>query len=110
VNDSTSRDPLGGRDAQGREVSPRTLGPMGALVMALAEAEDGLVELPLTGEAQPLRWKLGALKTVTNGLVRGIPKLTEVQRKRLVVDALALASDVNAMRERLAIERARRWA
>jgi hypothetical protein len=64
------------------------------LAQALWEAEDGLFDLPLTEEVRHLQTRFSALKTVSVGIVRDVPRLTESQRSRLVVDALALARDV----------------
>ena len=64
---------------------------MSQLAQALGEAEDVLGTLPLTEEVRGLQTRLSALKTVTVGIVRNVPRLTPSQRSRLVVDALALA-------------------
>jgi hypothetical protein len=71
------------------------------VALALAEAEDGLGALPLTDEVRHLQTRLVALKSVSVGLVQGVPKVTEAQRSRFVVDSLALAGEVTSARERL---------
>jgi hypothetical protein len=80
---------------------PLASGGRGLLALALGEAEQGLGELPLTHEVRGLQRRLVALKTVSAGLVRGVPKLTDAQRARFVVDALTLANDVTRTRARL---------
>jgi len=64
------------------------------LAEALGEAEDGLYGLPLTETVRALHVRLSALKTVSLGVARNVPKLTTLQRTRLVTDALCLARDV----------------
>ena len=74
--------------------------PIGALAWTIAAAEEQMTGLPATSEAQALRHRLLALKTVTNGLFQGVPRLTELQRTRLGADARAVARDVSEMRAR----------
>jgi hypothetical protein len=80
--------------------------PIGVLAWTIAAAEEQMTALPATGEAQALRHRLLALKTVTNGLFHGVPRLTEAQRARLGADARAVARDVWEMRARLDKSRA----
>ena len=86
-------------------IPPPIRTPIGVLAWTIAAAEEQMTGLPATGEAQALRHRVLALKTVTNGLFHGVPRLTEGQRARLGVDARAVARDVWEMRARF--ERAR---
>ncbi|HEY2511250.1 MAG TPA: hypothetical protein VGI39_10350 [Polyangiaceae bacterium] len=67
---------------------------MSQLAQALGEAEDVLGTLPLTEEVRGLHTRLSALKTVTLGIVRNVPRLTPSQRSHVVVEAIALARTV----------------
>ena len=74
--------------------------PITIVAEAVARAENGLVDLPLSPDVRDLHRRVSAVKTVLFGIVRAIPTLSVKQREGLAATAVALADEVAARRMR----------
>jgi hypothetical protein len=80
----------------------RSVSRVSLATSAIAVAERTLAGLPLTADVRALHTRAGALKTAVIGLARRVPRITSVQREKLVNAAVLLACDASEARARLA--------